>query len=229
MAFQNYPLISRISRVYRREVVARRFRSVLVRRSHCVRLMPAVLGFCLASLCLAACGGSEVSTSTTTSPSPATNTIISAWFAAQRAFDAAAIDSDAHSPRLAATMISPQLEHVRENLQTFASLGYGARGPTYFGKPKVRDQSRGPSPCCVMRSRGGDRDRHEDGQTRAWRPGPKRLRAREFGDASDSFWVETCKPDSGCWRMLRLVKTLAVVRPIDDGRPVLCPPRQLRT
>lgn len=135
------PLDLSNSRVYRREVVARRFRSVLVRRSHCVRLMPAVLGFCLASLCLAACGGSEVSTSTTTSPSPATNTIISAWFAAQRAFDAAAINSDAHSPRLAATMISPQLEHVRENLQTFASLGYGARGPTYFGKPKVRDQA----------------------------------------------------------------------------------------
>src|ERR1700722_8134143 len=115
------PLDLSISRVYRQVLVVWRFRSVFVRRSHCVRLVPAVLGFCLASLCLAACGGSEASTSTTTSPSPATNAIISAWFAAQRAFDAAAMTSDAHSPRLAATMISPQLDHVRENLESFAS------------------------------------------------------------------------------------------------------------
>jgi hypothetical protein len=42
---------------------------------------------------------------------------------------------------LAATMISPQLDHVRENLAAFASQGYRARGPTYFGDPKVQNQS----------------------------------------------------------------------------------------
>lgn len=126
--------------VYRLDLVACRWRSVLVTRSHCVRRVPAVLVFCVCSLCLAACGGSGASTSTTASTSPTTGAIVKAWFAAQRAFDAAAMTSDAHSSMLAATMISPQLDHVRENLESFASKGYGARGPTYFGKPRVQVQ-----------------------------------------------------------------------------------------
>jgi hypothetical protein len=134
------PLDLSNSRVYRLNLVVWRFRSVFVTRSHCVRIMPAVLGFFLASLCLAACGGSEASTSTTASTTPTTKAIISAWFAAQRAFDAAAMTSDAQSPRLAATMISPQLDHVRENLESFASLGYAARGTPHYGSPTIRSQ-----------------------------------------------------------------------------------------
>jgi len=126
--------------VYGRDLVAWRWRSVLVTRSHCVRRAPAVLGLFVCSVCLVACGGSGASTSTTASTSPTTKAIVKAWFAAQRAFDAAAMTSDAHSPMLAATMISPQLDHVRENLESFASRGYAARGPTYFGKPTVRNQ-----------------------------------------------------------------------------------------
>lgn len=134
------PLALQNAGVYRLDSVARRWLSVLVTRSHCVRIVPAVLGFSVCSLCLAACGGSGASTTTTASTSPTTGAIAKAWFAAQRAFDTAAMTSDAQSPMLAATMISPQLDHVRENLASFASRGYGARGPTYFGKPRVRDQ-----------------------------------------------------------------------------------------
>jgi hypothetical protein len=102
--------------------------------------MPAVLGLSVCSLCLAACGGPGASTSPTASISPTTGAIVKAWFAAQRAFDAAAMTSDAHSPMLAATMISPQLDHVRENLESFASLGYRAKGTTHYSNPRVDKQ-----------------------------------------------------------------------------------------
>jgi hypothetical protein len=104
--------------------------------------MPAVLGFCLASLCLAACGGSEASTSTTASTTPATKAIVTAWLAAQMAFHDAALTSDASSPQLAAAMVSPQLDRARTNLATFASRGYRARGVTHYGNEVVRSQSR---------------------------------------------------------------------------------------
>jgi hypothetical protein len=65
---------------------------------------------------------------------------VSAWFAAQKAFGDAALTSNANSPGLAATMVSPQLDHVRENLEQFRTEGYGARGRTYYGKPKVQKQ-----------------------------------------------------------------------------------------
>jgi hypothetical protein len=125
--------------VYGPILVAQQFHCVVVTQSRYVRIMPAVLSFLVCSLCLAACGGSGASTSTTASSSPTTKAIVTAWLAAQKAFDTAAITSDANSPDLAVTMISPQLDHVRKNLATFASLGYGARGPTFYGNPKVQD------------------------------------------------------------------------------------------
>jgi hypothetical protein len=138
-------------RVYRLGLVARRLLSVLVTRSHGVRIMPAVLSFCVCSLCLAACGASGASTSTTASTSQATKAIIKAWFAAQKAFDSAAMTSDAHSPLLAETMMSPQLDHVRENLESFASLGYRAKGTTHYSSPRVgsQDSARADLTSCV--------------------------------------------------------------------------------
>jgi hypothetical protein len=135
------PLDLSISWVYRQILVVWRFRSVFVTRSHCVRIVPAVLGFFLASLCLAACGGSEASTSTTVDTTPTTKAIATAWLAAQRAFHNAALTSDANSPELADAMISPQLDRARTNLATFASRGYRARGVTHYGNEVVRSQS----------------------------------------------------------------------------------------
>ena len=129
--------------VYGQELVTWRVRFVFVTRSHSVRIMPAALAFCVCSVCLAACGGSGAATSTTATTRPTTKAILTAWFAAQKAFDFAALTSDSNSPKLAATMISPQLDHVRKNLAAFASRGYGARGPTYYGNPRVQDQSVG--------------------------------------------------------------------------------------
>ena len=125
--------------VYGPILVAQQFRCVVVTQLRSVRIISAALGFCISSLCLAACGGSGASTSTTASSSPTNKAIVAAWLAAQKAFDSAAVTSDASSPDLATTMISPQLDHVRKNLATFASLGYGARGPTFYGSPKVQN------------------------------------------------------------------------------------------
>ena len=126
--------------VYRLDLVARRQLSVLVTRSHCVRIVPAVLGLCVCLLCLAACGGPGVSTSTTASTSPTTRAIATAWLAAQKAFHDAALTSDANSAELTAAMIPPQLDRARTNLASLAAAGYRAEGPTFYGSPKVRNQ-----------------------------------------------------------------------------------------
>jgi hypothetical protein len=127
--------------VYGPILVAQQFHCVVVTQSRSVRIVAAALCFCISSLCLAACGGPGASTTTTASSSPTTKAIVTAWFAAQKAFDSAALSSNANSPDLAATMISPQLEHVRMNLATFASLGYRATGTTQYSKPQVRSQT----------------------------------------------------------------------------------------
>ncbi len=102
--------------VYGQFSVARRTRSVPVMQSRYVRIFAAVLGFSISSLCLAACGSSGASTSTTATSSPATKPIVTAWFAAQKAFHDAALTSDANSPELNAAMIPPQLDRARTNL-----------------------------------------------------------------------------------------------------------------
>jgi hypothetical protein len=126
--------------VYGRELVTWRVRSVFVTRSHSVRIMPAALAFCVCSACLAACGGSGAATSTTATTSPTTKAIVTAWFAAQRAFHDAALTSDANSPALTAAMIPPQLDRARTNLTSLASRGYRATGPTFYGNPRIRTQ-----------------------------------------------------------------------------------------
>lgn len=126
--------------VYRLDLVARWWRSVLVTRSHCVRRVPAVLGLSACSLCLVACGGSGASTSTTASTSPTTAAIVKAWLAAQKAFHDAALTSDANSPELTAAMVAPQLDRARTNLESLAAAGYRAKGPTFYGDPVVRNE-----------------------------------------------------------------------------------------
>jgi hypothetical protein len=139
---RKFPLDLPNPEVYRFDLVARRWRSVLVTRSHCVRRMPAVLGLSACSLCLVACGGSGASTSTTASTSPTTAAIVKAWLAAQKAFHDAALTSDANSPELTAAMVAPQLDRARTNLATFASRGYRAQGVTHYGTQMVRSRSR---------------------------------------------------------------------------------------
>ena len=101
--------------------------------------MAAVLGLCAGSACLAACGRSGASTATPTS-SPTVAAIVTAWLAAQRAFHDAALTSDANSPELAAAMIPPQLDRARPNLASLASRGYQAKGPPYYGTPRIQSQ-----------------------------------------------------------------------------------------
>jgi len=126
--------------VYGPILVAQQFHCVVVTQSRSVRIISAALGFCISSLCLAACGGSGASTSTTASSSPTSKAIVTAWLAAQKAFHDAALTSDANSPELASAMIPPQLDRARTNLTSLASRGYRAKGPTLYGNPRIRSQ-----------------------------------------------------------------------------------------
>ncbi len=70
-------------------------------------------------------------------PSAATSQILSAWLAAQQAFDTAALTSDAGQPDLAATTIAPQLNWSQALLERMKASGQIARGPVDYGKPEV--------------------------------------------------------------------------------------------
>jgi hypothetical protein len=57
--------------------------------------------------------------------------------AAQKAFHDAALTSDPNAPELAATTIPPILDTVRANLAQFRAQGEVAKGPSYWGNPRV--------------------------------------------------------------------------------------------
>lgn len=63
--------------------------------------------------------------------------VISAWVAAQRAFDDAARTADAGAPELAATMVAPQLAWTESLLGLMRAEGEEARGPVSLGDPRV--------------------------------------------------------------------------------------------
>ena len=66
-----------------------------------------------------------------------TSQILSAWLAAQKAFDTAALTSDPDQPDLAATTVDPQLAWSEALLQRMKGSGQVARGPVNYGKPEV--------------------------------------------------------------------------------------------
>lgn len=70
-------------------------------------------------------------------PSGTTSQVLSAWLAAQAAFDTAALTSDADQPDLAATTVDPQLNWSQALLERMKELGQIARGPVNYGKPEV--------------------------------------------------------------------------------------------
>jgi hypothetical protein len=63
--------------------------------------------------------------------------ILSAWWAAQEAFDAAALTADSDEPSLAATTVSPQLDLNRLLLEQMAAAGELAQGSVDNGHPRV--------------------------------------------------------------------------------------------
>jgi hypothetical protein len=72
-----------------------------------------------------------------TSRSPESTQILSAWWAAQEAFDTAALTADSDQPSLAATMVSPQLDLNRLFLKLMATAGELGQGSVDNGHPKV--------------------------------------------------------------------------------------------
>ena len=68
---------------------------------------------------------------------PMTSQILSAWLAAQQAFDTAALTSDPDQPDLAATTVAPQLAWSQALLLRMRESGQIARGPVDYGRPEV--------------------------------------------------------------------------------------------
>jgi hypothetical protein len=111
--------------------------------------VPVMLGIALASLALSACGGSGgASANAVASKSKATATtaivsttdaqVISAWLAAEKAFDLAAITSNPNEPSLTATMVDPELSGARSSLKQLRAAGDVAQGSVSYGVPQVR-------------------------------------------------------------------------------------------
>jgi hypothetical protein len=84
-------------------------------------------------------GGSPVSDGRLTSNSP----IISAWLAAEGAFEEAALTADPDQPELADTTVAPQLPWSMSILAQMQSAGQVARGPVDHGRPRIVAQSAG--------------------------------------------------------------------------------------
>jgi hypothetical protein len=107
--------------------------------------MATVLGSCtlanqrLTSSAIRIPGGSPVSDAPSASNSP----IVSAWLAAEAAFEEAALTSDPDQPELIATTIAPQLPWTRSVLAQMQSAGQVARGPVDYGRPRVVTQGSG--------------------------------------------------------------------------------------
>jgi hypothetical protein len=101
----------------------------------------------IGSLVLSGCGGAAAGRATpttasksvgsTTTTTPVEGQIITAWFAAERAFQQAARTSDPNSPGLLATTVSPVLDNVRANLAHLRADGDVARGTVDFGQPRI--------------------------------------------------------------------------------------------
>jgi hypothetical protein len=63
--------------------------------------------------------------------------VLSAWWAAQEAFDTAALTADSYQPSLAATTVSPQLDLSRLLLEQMAAAGELGQGSVDNGHPRV--------------------------------------------------------------------------------------------
>src|ERR1700676_2237012 len=77
----------------------------------------------------------------TSEPSTSVGPAISAWVAAQRAFDDAARTADAGAPELAATMVAPQLPWTQALLERMRADGEEARGTVSFVQPRIDMQA----------------------------------------------------------------------------------------
>ena len=101
---------------------------------------------------LAACGGPGPATipvpiridpgRTASNATAPENPVVSAWIAAQLAFEDAARTTDATAPELAATTVEPQLSWVESFVTLIRAAGDMATGPVVFGHPLV--SPRGP-------------------------------------------------------------------------------------
>lgn len=64
--------------------------------------------------------------------------VVSSWFAAERAFDSAALTADPEQPDLLATTTAPQLGATEALLEEMQADGDVARGVAHYGTPTVR-------------------------------------------------------------------------------------------
>lgn len=83
----------------------------------------------------------EASTTTgaATTEAQMTASVVTAWLAAEQAFNAAALTADPDQPELAVTTVSPQLDWSRSLLEEMRSAGQVARGTVDYGTPRVSE------------------------------------------------------------------------------------------
>jgi len=144
------PLASSATDLYGPRTMYRRSHGDLMCRAGTDRTFTWFARTAVCSLALAGCSGTvaartgDHATSTTarSTPTPgASSQIISAWLAAEKAFDDAALTSDPNAPELEATMIPPLLASARSDLARMRADGYVARGTTDYGSPRIVSQS----------------------------------------------------------------------------------------
>lgn len=116
--------------------------------------LPAALAVVACCSMLAACGAAgngspvhdpltRVAASSTPEDGVASSAVVSAWIAAQQAFDDAARSADASQPELAATTVDPQLTWTQSLLTRMRQAGEVALGPVRYGDPRVVDDRAG--------------------------------------------------------------------------------------
>jgi hypothetical protein len=119
------------------------FRSVLVLVLSAV--VPAVvLGSCTAAIDPPGSGAIRIpARPVSDARSTSVNPVISAWLAAETAFEQAALTADPDQPDLAATTVAPQLAWSQSLLAQMQSSGEVSRGPVDHGHPRVLAQRAG--------------------------------------------------------------------------------------
>lgn len=83
----------------------------------------------------------EISGTPPSDSSGSSGGIVSAWLAAEQAFENAARTPDPSAPELAATTVAPQLAWSQSILAQMAAAGEGAEGPVGYGHPQVVSQT----------------------------------------------------------------------------------------
>ena len=96
-----------------------------------------VLGSCTIANEAPGSGGIRIPAQAVSNARPPASPVVSAWLAAEVAFEEAALTADPDQPDLAATTVAPQLPWSQSLLAQMQSSGEVSRGPVDHGHPRI--------------------------------------------------------------------------------------------